>query len=126
MDRKHYEDLVLRYFRMVDEENIEAIVDCFCDDGEISFPLLASPAKGKSGLRKFFQEHVERFSEHHDKVTSFIFEENQGASEIEFIAKTTGGKLLHFRACNIYEFRDGKFKSVKIYLDTVPLREAFG
>ncbi len=126
MDRKHYEDLVLRYFRMVDEENIDAVVDCFCEDGEVSFPLLDAPVKGTARLREFYQGHVERFSEHRDKVTSFLFEENRGASEIEFIAKTTGGQPLHFRACNIYEFYEGKFKSVKIYVDTVPLREAFG
>ena len=125
MDRKHYEDLVLHYFRMVDEENIDAVVDCFCDDGEFSFPLSETPVTGKMSLREFFQAHVARFSEHHDKVTSFLFEGNRGASEIEFIAKTTGGQPLHFRACNIYEFHEGKFKRVKVYLDTVPLREAF-
>lgn len=126
VDRDYYEQLVHHYFSMVNEENIDAVVDCFCPDAEIAIPLLDEPVKGEVQLREFFLSLVGGFQRHHDSVTSFVFEADRAASELEFDALTEAGEKIHLKNCNVYRFENGKIKRLRIYLDTVPLRQALG
>ena len=123
--RQHYEDLVRRYFQMVNDENVDGAVECFAEDAVLHFPMAAEPVRGHAALREFFRAHVDGFREHEDRMTSFLMEGDRGASEIEFDAVAATGKPLHIHACNLYRFKGGKFQEVRIYVDTAPLREAF-
>ena len=124
--RDLYEALIHRYFLAVDEERIDDVVACFCEDGTLSFPMLESPISGHAALRAFFTDHVARFDTHVDRATRVLIDGERGISELVFDAVTRDGRTVHLENCNMYRFRDGKFAAVRIYADSVELRRQFG
>jgi len=119
--RGHYERLIEDYFLAVDEERLDDVVACFCDEGSIHFSFQEEPVRGRAALRAFFAEHVGRFSDHVDRVTRVLVDGELGISEIVFDATTTDGHPVHLENCNVYRFRDGLFAEVRVYLDTVTM-----
>ncbi len=120
-ERSRYERLLRDYFLAVDDERLDDIVACFCDDGSIHFAFQDEPVRGHQALRALFAEHVGRFSEHVDRVTRVLVDGELGISEIVFDATTTDGDPVHLENCNVYRFRDGLFAEVRVYLDTVTM-----
>ncbi len=125
-DRDHYERLIHTYFLAVDEERIDDVVACFCEDGTLSFPMLEDPIRGHDALRAFFTEHVARFTTHVDRVTRVLVDGESGISELVFDAETTDGRPVHLENCNVYRFRDGAFAEVRIYADSYEFRRQVG
>jgi len=121
-----YAALINAYFLAVDEERIDDIVACFCDDATFDFPLADEPARGHAELRAFFTAHTGRFTDHVDRVTRVLADDEGGISELVFDATTTDGRTVHLENCNVYRFRDGKFAAVKVYGDSVTIRQQFG
>jgi len=121
-----YEALILRYFLAVDEERLDDIVECFCEDATFDFPLAEQPVRGHGELREFFAAHTGRFSDHVDRVTRVLVDGEAAISELVFDATTTDGLKVHLENCNMYRFRDGKFAAVKVYGDSVEIRRQFG
>ena len=120
-DRDHYEELIHHYFRAVVDERIEDVIDCFTADGQIQFAYMDAPARGRDELRALYTAHVARFRNHLDIATRVVVQGDRAISEIVFDAETPGGSPVHLENCNIYEFREGKFQVVKVYLDTVTM-----
>ncbi|MGI9657641.1 MAG: nuclear transport factor 2 family protein [Gaiellaceae bacterium] len=121
-----YEALILRYFLAVDEERLDDVVACFCEDATFDFPLAEQPVRGHKELREFFAAHTGRFSDHVDRVTRVLVDGDAGISELVFDATTTDGLTVHLENCNVYRFRDGRFAAVKVYGDSVEIRRQFG
>ena len=119
--RDHYEELIHRYFLAVDEERIEDVLDCFTADGQIQFAYMDAPACGRDELRALYTAHVARFRNHLDVATRVVVQGDRAISEIVFDAETPGGSPVHLENCNAYQFRDGRFHVVKVYLDTVTM-----
>ena len=121
-----YAALIRRYFLAVDEEHVDDIVACFCEDATFEFPLADEPVRGHDGLREFFAAHVARFDDHVDRVTRVLVDGELGISELVFDATTVDGRTVRLENCNVYHFRDGKFAAVKVYGDSVEIRRQFG
>lgn len=119
-------EVIHRYFLAVDEERLDDIVDCFCEDATFDFPLAERPVRGHEELRSFFSAHTGRFSDHVDRVTRVLVDGDAGISELVFDATTTDGRVVHLENCNVYRFRDGKFAAVRVYGDSVTIRHQFG
>ena len=120
-DRDHYEALIHRYFLAVDEERIEDVLDCFTADGQIQFAFMDAPARGREELRALYTAHVGRFRTHVDIASRVVVQGDRAISEIVFDAETPGGSPVHLENCNVYQFQDGRFHVVKVYLDTVTM-----
>lgn len=125
-DAKHYEALIRAYFLAVDEERIDDVVSCFCEDGSFSFPMLDEPVTGHAALQEFFTAHVARFSSHVDRVARVLADDDRAVSELVFDAETVDGKPVHLENCNVYRFRGGKFAEVRVYADSFELRRQLG
>lgn len=125
-ESRDYAELIRRYFLAVDEERIDDIIDCFCEDATFEFPLAEQPIRGHDELRAFFAAHIGRFDEHVDRVTRVLVDGELGISELVFDATTTDGLTVHLENCNMYRFRDGRFAAVKVYGDSVEIRRQFG
>ena len=46
---------VTRYFRAIDDFNLDELMDCFAAEAEYAHPLLKAPARGRDELRRFFE-----------------------------------------------------------------------
>ncbi len=120
------EQLILEYFKAVDEERIDDVIACFCVDGSITFPFLPEPVVGYEALRAFFAAHVARFDSHVDRVTRVLIDGETGISELVFDATTADGRSVHLENCNVYRFRERRFAEVRVYLDTVTMALQLG
>ena len=127
MSKGHdYAELVRRYFLAVDEERLDDILACFCEDATFDFPLAEQPIRGHDELREFFAAHLGRFESHVDRVTRILIDGERGISELVFDATTNEGRVVHLENCNFYTFRDGKLATVKVYGDSVEIRRQLG
>ncbi|WP_136659326.1 nuclear transport factor 2 family protein [Nitratireductor sp. XY-223] len=117
-------DVIRRYFERMTEGDIEAIIDMFAYDGYVVSPFL-----GTVPARPFFEKLGNASSNSVLTVYDVLIGEdgNTGAGHFRYYWTLADGSDLVFEGIDYFTFDDDlKFKSMKIYYDTHPLRMAVG
>ena len=113
------------YFEWVSAGDIEGILDLFADDAHVIHSLTGKEGiRGKAALRASYQELFHTLVEYHAAPTDIIIEGNTLVAPVHFEGKTTAGTLIVMDNLNLWTFEHGKFKVLRIYMDTYPYRQA--
>lgn len=114
-----------RYFECVTKGDVEGILALFADDAQLINPLTAEEGiKGKEALRAFYQNLVNSLVDYHAAPTDIIIDGNKLVAPLHLEGKTKDGNPIVMNNLNLWTFENGKFKTLRIYMDTYPYRQA--
>jgi steroid delta-isomerase len=113
------------YFERVNTGDVEGILALFADDAQVIHPMTgAEGIKGKAALRASYQDVFSTLADYHASPTDLIIEGNKLVAPLHFEGKTTDGKPIAMDNLNLWTFEHGKFKVLRVYMDTYPYRRA--
>lgn len=113
------------YFERVTNGDVDGILELFADDAKLINPVTgAAGIQGKAALRVFYQKLTTSLVDYTAAATDIIIEGNKLIAPLHLEGKTTDGKPLVMDNLNFWTFENGKFKVLRIYMDTHPYRAA--
>lgn len=111
-------DMVLKYFRGVDEEDINMIMETLTEDCLFSVETHGVRLVGHDAIRGMF----DRLWANHAwvKHDQFHFVEDQNSDDIAVRFQVTNqlhdGRNVYKSNCNFFTARDGRFSEVRVYM----------
>lgn len=113
------------YFERVTNGDVDGILELFADDAKLINPVTgATGIQGKAALRVFYEKLTTSLVDYTAAATDIIIEGNKLIAPLHLEGKTTDGKPLVMDNLNFWTFENGKFKVLRIYMDTHPYRAA--
>lgn len=113
------------YFERVTKGDVEGILALFADDAQLINPMTGEEGiKGKAALRAFYQNLVNSLVDYHAGPTAIIIDGNKLVAPLHLEGKTKDGNPIVMNNLNFWTFENGKFKVLRIYMDTYPYRQA--
>jgi len=113
------------YFERVTNGDVDGILELFADDAKLINPVTgATGIQGKAALRVFYEKLTTSLVDYTATATDIIIEGNKLIAPLHLEGKTTDGKPLVMDNLNFWTFENGKFKVLRIYMDTHPYRTA--
>lgn len=111
-------EMVLKYFRGVDDEDIDLIFETLSKDCLFNVETHGVSLKGHDQISGMF----ERLWSHHAwvKHDQFHFVEDSSGEDIAVRFQVTNqlhdGSLVYKSNCNFFTLKDGKFTEVRVYM----------
>ena len=118
MEKTDYEELVLDYFKGVDEENIDAILETLTEDCVFSIETHGIKLVGHKEIISMFK----RLWKNHKSVEhkEFYFVKNPIGNQIavRFQVKNVlrDDQIISKSNCNFFTLKDGIFSEVRVYM----------
>ena len=113
------------YFERVTNGDVDGILELFADDATLINPVTgAAGIRGKAALRVFYEKLTTSLVDYTAAATDIIIEGNKLLAPLHLEGKTTDGQPLAMDNLNFWTFENGKFKVLRIYMDTYPYRAA--
>lgn len=113
------------YFERVTNGDVDGILELFADDAKLINPVTgAAGIQGKAALRVFYEKLTTSLVDYTAAATDIIIEGNKLIAPLHLEGKTTDGRPLVMDNLNFWTFENGKFKVLRIYMDTHPYRTA--
>jgi ketosteroid isomerase-like protein len=113
------------YFERVTKGDVDGILALFADDAQLINPMTGEEGiRGKTALRAFYQNLVNSLIDYHAGPTNIIIEDNTLVAPLHLEGKTKDGTPIVMNNLNLWTFENGKFKTLRIYMDTYPYRQA--
>ena len=113
------------YFERVTNGDVDGILELFVDDAKLINPVTgAAGIQGKAALRVFYEKLTTSLVDYTPTATDIIIEGNKLIAPLHLEGKTTDGRPLVMDNLNFWTFENGKFKVLRIYMDTHPYRTA--
>ena len=118
MEKTDYEELVLDYFKGVDEENIDAILETLTEDCVFSIETHGIKLVGHkeiiSMFKRFWKNHAS--VEHKDFYFVKDAMKNQVAVRFQVINILHNDQIISKSNCNFFTLKDGIFSEVRVYM----------
>ena len=122
---QHMEAAAQRYFECVTKGDVDSILALFADDARLINPMTSEAGiQGKAALRTFYQQLVSSLVDYQAVATDIVIEGNTLVAPLHLEGKTPDGQPIVMNNLNLWTFEDGKFKTLRIYMDTHPYRQA--
>ena len=119
------EDAARTYFMCVTKGDVEGILALFAEDAQLINPMTGEEGiRGKAALRSFYQTLVSSLVDYHAGPTDIVIEGNKLVAPLRLAGKTPDGQPIVMNNLNFWTFENGKFKILRIYMDTHPYRQA--
>jgi ketosteroid isomerase-like protein len=113
------------YFERVNRGDVEGILALFADDAQLINPLTDEEGiRGKAALRAAYQHFFRNLVYSHVSPTDIIIEGNTLVAPVHVEGTTKAGQPIAMHNLNLWTFEHGKFKVLRIYMDTYPYRQA--
>ena len=113
------------YFERVTNGDVDGILELFTDDAKLVNPVTgAAGIQGKAALRVFYEKLTTSLVDYTAAATDIIIEGNKLIAPLHLEGKMADGKPLVMDNLNFWTFENGKFKVLRIYMDTYPYRAA--
>ena len=123
--QQHMENAARTYFACVTNGDVEGILALFADDAQLINPMTGEEGiRGKAALRSFYQTLVSSLVDYHAGPTDIVIEGNKLVAPLRLEGKTPDGRPIVMNNLNFWTFENGKFKILRIYMDTYPYRQA--
>ena len=112
------ENLVLKYFKGVDEENISSVLDTLTEDCVFSIETHGIKLVGHdeitSMFKRLWKNHA--FVEHKDFYFVKDAMKNQVAVRFQVINILHNDQIISKSNCNFFTLKDGIFSEVRVYM----------
>lgn len=106
-------------FRYIDSGQFDKLHLVF-DEDVVYYPIGRPPIKGlKAVLNYYTQDRVVKDSVH--EMSDMIASGDRAAAMLTFRGTSKGGKKMEFHSVDIFEFKNGKISSSRIFTDLTKL-----
>jgi ketosteroid isomerase-like protein len=113
------------YFNYVTKGDVEGILSLFADDALMVNPMTGEQGiRGKEALRSFYNNLTSSLVDYHAAPTDIIIDGDKLVAPLHLVGKTKDGAPIEMHNLNFWTFESGKFKVLRIYMDTYPFRQA--
>ena len=112
------EDLVLQYFKGVDEEDISAILTTLTKDCVFSIETHEIKLVGHEEITRMFKRLWKNHKSVEHKEFYFVNDSMSNQIAVRFQVKNVllNGQFVLKSNCNFFTFRDGLFSEVRVYM----------
>ncbi len=113
------------YFERVTNGDVDGILELYADDAKLINPMTGEEGiQGKAALRPFYEKLTSSLVDYKAAATDIIIDGNKLVAPLHLEGKTTDGNPIVMNNLNFWTFENGKFKILRIYMDTHPYRQA--
>ena len=112
------ENLVLKYFKGVDEENISSVLDTLTEDCVFSIETHGIKLVGHDEITSMFKRLWKNHSSVEHKDFYFVKDamKNQVAVRFQVINILHNDQIISKSNCNFFTLKDGIFSEVRVYM----------
>ena len=118
MEKTDYEELVLDYFKGVDEENIDAILETLTEDCVFSIETHGIKLVGHKEIISMFKRLWKNHKSVEHKEFYFVKDPNGNQIAVRFHVKNVlrDDQIVSKSNCNFFTLKDGIFSEVRVYM----------
>ena len=118
MEKTNYEELVLDYFKGVDEENIDAILETLTEDCVFSIETHGIKLVGHKEIISMFKRLWKNHKSVEHKEFYFVKDPNGNQIAVRFHVKNVlrDDQIVSKSNCNFFTLKDGIFSEVRVYM----------
>lgn len=112
------ENLVLKYFKGVDEENISSVIDTLTEDCVFSIETHGIKLVGHDEITNMFKRLWKNHASVEHKDFYFVKDamKNQVAVRFQVINILHNDQIISKSNCNFFTLKDGIFSEVRVYM----------
>jgi hypothetical protein len=112
------ENLVLKYFKGVDEENISSVLDTLTEDCVFSIETHGIKLVGHDEITSMFKRLWKNHASVEHKDFYFVKDamKNQVAVRFQVINILHNDQIISKSNCNFFRLKDGIFSEVRVYM----------
>tara|TARA_Y100000739_G_C20355950_1_gene349947 strand:- start:265 stop:651 length:387 start_codon:yes stop_codon:yes gene_type:complete len=112
------ENLVLKYFKGVDEENISSVLDTLTEDCVFSIETHGIKLVGHDEITSMFKRLWKNHASVEHKDFNFVKDamKNQVAVRFQVINILHNNQIISKSNCNFFTLKDGIFSEVRVYM----------
>ena len=112
------ENLVLKYFKGVDEENISSVLDTLTEDCVFSIETHGIKLVGHDEITSMFKRLWKNHASVEHKDFNFVNDamKNQVAVRFQVINILHNDQIISKSNCNFFTLKDGIFSEVRVYM----------
>ena len=112
------ENLVLKYFKGVDEENISSVLDTLTEDCVFSIETHGIKLVGHDEITSMFKRLWKNHASVEHKDFNFVKDamKNQVAVRFQVINILHNSQIISKSNCNFFTLKDGIFSEVRVYM----------
>ena len=112
------ENLVLQYFKGVDEEDIDAILKTLTEDCVFSIETHRIKLVGHEEITSMFKRLWKNHKSVEHKEFNFVKDHTSNQVAVRFQVKNDllNGQFIFKSNCNFFTLRDGLFSEVRVYM----------
>ena len=111
------EELIRKYFRLINEEKFDEFFELFDPDVQFTAPFNFQ-ANSLEELKPFYLDVPVSYPEHVDTPQNILIKDNRAAVFIDFSGKSKEGNSVKFKAMDYFKIMDGKIKSLNCFFDS--------
>jgi ketosteroid isomerase-like protein len=106
------------YFFNVDNKNLDATVDCFTEDAELTVQTAHVTHRGHDEIRRMFGDFMRDIPLIYHGDYSHVVDVDKQLIASQFLARNelADGSEVKMRNCNFFVLSDGRFEKVTIYM----------
>ena len=118
MEKTDYEELVLDYFKGVDEENIDAILETLTEDCVFSIETHGIKLVGHKEIISMFKRLWKNHKSVEHKEFYFVKDPIGNQIAVRFQVKNVlrDDQIVSKSNCNFFTLKDGIFSKVRVYM----------
>ena len=118
MDKANFEELVLDYFKGVDEENIDAILETLTEDCAFSIETHGVKLVGHKEITNMFKRLWKNHKSVEHKEFCFVKDPISNQIAVRFQVKNVlrNGQFVLKSNCNFFTLKDGLFSNIRVYM----------
>ena len=118
MEKTNYEKLVLDYFKGVDEENIDAILETLTEDCVFSIETHGIKLVGHKEIISMFKRLWKNHKSVEHKEFYFVKDPIGNQIAVRFQVKNVlrDDQIVSKSNCNFFTLKDGIFSEVRVYM----------
>jgi ketosteroid isomerase-like protein len=118
MEKTDYEELVLDYFKGVDEENIDAILETLTEDCVFSIETHGIKLVGHKEIISMFKRLWKNHKSVEHKEFYFVKDPIGNQIAVRFQVKNVlrDDQIVSKSNCNFFTLKDGVFSEVRVYM----------
>ena len=126
VEQQQMEKAARAYFENVTKGNVDGILELFAEDAHVINPMTGEEGiRGKTALRAFYTNLVSSLVDYHARPTDIVIDGRKLVAPLRLEGKTKDGAPIVMNNLNFWTFDEkGKFKVLRIYMDTHPYRQA--
>jgi ketosteroid isomerase-like protein len=116
--REYFVEMVTRYFKAGDNKDVEGEMACFNDDAALIIETDHKRFVGKEAIREMFSKFFANSVTINHDLVNWVVEPalNKCATEQIYRGTLKDGTVNNMHNCNFFDFENGKFKRVIIFM----------